>query len=61
MVKEKLLKGIVFVVGGGKKDELMIVKVNDIVIFGQYFGMEIKVDGKILLIMCELDIYGIVG
>lgn len=34
MVKEKLLKGIVFVVGGGKKDELMIVKVNDIVIFG---------------------------
>lgn len=58
--KEKPLKGTVLAVGGGKKDEPMTVKVNDTVIFGQYSGTEIKVDGKTLLIMRESDIYGIV-
>lgn len=59
--KEKPLKGTVLAVGGGKKDEPMTVKVDDTVIFGQYSGTEIKVDGKTLLIMRESDIYGIVG
>lgn len=59
--KEKPLKGTVLAVGGGKKDEPMTVKVSDTVIFGQYSGTEIKVDGKTLLIMRESDIYGIVG
>lgn len=59
--KEKPLKGTILAVGGGKKDEPMTVKVNDTVIFGQYSGTEIKVDGKNLLIMRESDIYGIVG
>jgi chaperonin GroES len=37
----------------------MTVKVGDVVLYGQYSGTEIKLDGKNLLIMKEADIYGI--
>jgi chaperonin GroES len=57
--KEKPLKGTVIAIGDGKKDEPMTVKVGDTVLFGQYSGTEIKMDGKTLLIMKEADIYGI--
>jgi chaperonin GroES len=57
--KEKPLKGIVVAAGKGKKDEPMTVKVGDEVLYGQYSGTEIKLDGKTLLIMRESDIYGI--
>lgn len=39
----------------------MQVKVDDTVIYGQYSGTEIKIDGKDYLIMKEGDIYGIIG
>ena len=58
--KEKPLKGTAIAVGPGKVDEPMTVKVGDSVIFGQYSGTEIKLDGKNYLIMREADIYGIV-
>ncbi|MDG0973378.1 MAG: co-chaperone GroES [Crocinitomicaceae bacterium] len=58
--KEKPLKGTVIAVGPGKVDEPMTVKVGDSVIYGQYSGTEIKLDGKNYLIMREADIYGIV-
>jgi chaperonin GroES len=57
--KEKPLKGMVIAIGDGKKDEPMTVKVGDTVLFGQYSGTEIKMDGQTLLIMKEADIYGI--
>lgn len=57
--KEKPLKGTIIAAGEGKKDEPMTVKVGDTVLFGQYSGTEIKLDGKTLLIMRESDIYGI--
>jgi len=57
--KEKPLKGTVIAAGKGKKDEPMNVKVGDEVLYGQYSGTEIKLDGKSLLIMRESDIYGI--
>jgi chaperonin GroES len=57
--KEKPLKGTVIAAGKGKKDEPMTVKVGDVVLYGQYSGTEIKLDGKNLLIMKEADIYGI--
>jgi chaperonin GroES len=44
--KEKPLKGTVIAVGPGKVDEPMTVKVGDSVIYGQYSGTEIKLDGK---------------
>jgi len=57
--KEKPLQGTVIAVGPGLKDEPMTVKVNDKVLYGQYSGQEIKLDGKNYLIMKEADIYGI--
>ncbi|MFM2316493.1 MAG: hypothetical protein RLZZ155_825 [Bacteroidota bacterium] len=57
--KEKPLRGTIVAAGAGKKDEPMTVKVGDSVLFGQYSGTEIKIDGLTYLIMRESDIYGI--
>ena len=57
--KEKPLRGIVVAAGSGKKDEPMSVKVGESILYGQYAGTEIKIDGKNFLIMRESDIYGI--
>jgi len=57
--KEKPLKGIVIAVGPGKKDEPMTLKEGDTVLYGQYSGTEIKLEGKTYLIMRESDVYGI--
>jgi len=59
--KEKPRKGIVVAVGDGKKDEPMVVKVGDSVLYGQYSGTDLKVEGKDYLIMKQSDIYAIVG
>lgn len=59
--KEKPLKGTIVAVGQGKKEEPMTVKVGDSVIYGQYSGTEIAIEGKKYLIMKESDIYGIIG
>lgn len=57
--KEKPLKGKVIAAGIGKPDEPMTVKVGDEVLFGQYSGSEIILDGTKYMIMRETDIYGI--
>lgn len=57
--KEKPLQGKIIAAGNGTKDEPLTVKVGDNVLFGQYAGTEIKLDGKAFLIMREADIYGI--
>ena len=59
--KEKPRKGKVVAAGNGKVDEPMTVKVGDEVLYGQYSGTEIKIDGTDYLIMKESDIYAIVG
>mgnify|MGYP001206329092 FL=1 len=38
----------------------MNVSVGDTVIFGQYGGNEIKLNGEDYLILCEKDIFGVV-
>ena len=58
--KEKPLKGKVIAAGSGKTDEPITVKVGDEVLYGQYSGTEIKLDGKTFLIMRESDIFAIV-
>ena len=58
--KEKPLQGKVIAVGPGKVDEPMTVKAGDSVLYGQYSGQEIKLDGNTYLIMRESDIYGII-
>jgi chaperonin GroES len=58
-VKEKPLQGTIMAVGLGKKDEPMTLKIGDSVLYGQYAGTEIKIEGKNYLIMRESDVYGI--
>ncbi len=62
---EKPTRGEVFAVGDGKKCDdgtccKLTVKVGDNVLFGQYAGTEITVDGEKLLIMREDDVLAIV-
>ncbi|MCF0219627.1 MAG: co-chaperone GroES [Muribaculaceae bacterium] len=58
--KEKPLKGKVLAVGNGTKDEEMIVKNGDTVLYGKYAGTEIELDGEKYLIMRQSDILGII-
>lgn len=54
--KEKPLRGKVLAVGNGTKDEEMILKAGDSVLFGKYAGSEIELDGKKYLIMRQSDV-----
>jgi len=58
--KEKPLKGQVVAVGNGTKDEEMIVKVGDNVLYGKYAGTELELDGEKFLIMRQSDILAII-
>ncbi len=62
---EKPTKGEIVAVGEGKSNDNgsrspMTVKVGDNVLFGQYAGTEIAVDGEKVLVMREDDILAIV-
>ena len=57
--KEKPLKGIVIATGDGTKDEKMVVKKGDEVLYGKYAGTELELDGDKLIIMRQSDILAI--
>jgi chaperonin GroES len=62
--KEKPSQGEVIAVGNGRilengETRALAVKVGDKVVFGQYAGNTVKIDGEELLIMSESDIYGV--
>ena len=57
--KEKPLKGKVIAIGNGTKDEEMVVKPDDTVLYGKYAGTEIELDGEKYLIMKQSDIVAI--
>lgn len=54
--KEKPLRGTVLAVGNGTKDEEMILKAGDSVLYGKYAGTEIEIDGKKYLMMRQSDV-----
>jgi chaperonin GroES len=54
--KEKPLKGEVMAVGNGTKDEPMVLKAGDTVLYGKYAGTEIEIDGTLYLIMRQSDV-----
>ena len=58
--KEKPLTGEVIAVGNGTKDEEMVVKTGDNVLYGKYAGTEIELDGDKFLIMRQSDILAII-
>ena len=62
--KEKPQEGEVVAVGPGARDSNgkispMDVKTGDIVLFGKWYGTEVKIDGKEYSIMKESDIMGV--
>lgn len=57
--KEKPLRGTVKAVGQGTKDEAMVVKEGDTVLYGKYAGTELEVDGVKYLMMRQSDILAI--
>ena len=58
--KEKPQRGIVMAAGPGKKDEPVVVKTGDTVLYDKYAGTEIQIEGQDYLIMRESDILAIV-
>lgn len=54
--KEKPAKGEVVAVGRGTKDEEMLLKVGDVVLYGKYAGTEIEHEGEKYLIMRQSDV-----
>lgn len=57
--KEKPLRGTVLAVGNGTKDEEMVLKEGDNVLYGKYAGTEIELDGEKYLIMRQTDVLAI--
>lgn len=58
--KEKPLRGEVMAVGNGTKDEAMVVKVGDTVLYGKYAGTELELDNEKFLIMRQSDILAVI-
>lgn len=58
--KEKPLKGEVMAVGHGTKDEEMVLKVGDNVLYGKYAGTEIEYEGEKYLMMRQSDVLAII-
>ena len=58
--KEKPLRGTVVAVGNGTKDEEMVVKEGDEVLYGKYAGTEIEFAGDKVLIMRQNEILAVI-
>jgi chaperonin GroES len=59
--KEKPLQGSVVAVGKGTKDEEMVLKAGDNVLYGKYSGTEVELDGEKYLIMRQSDVLAVLG
>ena len=59
--KEKPQRGKVVAVGQGPKDEVMVLKENDVVLYGKYAGTELEYEGEKYLIMRQSDVLAVVG
>ena len=59
--KEKPLKGEVLAVGNGTKDEEMVLKVGDTVLYGKYSGNEVELDDEKYLIMRQSDVLAVLA
>lgn len=58
--KEKPFNGKIVAVGEGTKDEKMILKEGDNVLYGKYSGTEIELDGEKYLMMRQSDVLAII-
>ena len=58
--KEKPLHGKIVATGKGTKDEEMILKEGDEVLYGKYSGTEIELEGEKFLMMRQSDVLAII-
>lgn len=58
--KEKPLKGTVVATGNGTKDEEMVLKAGDTVLYGKYSGTEIEFEGTKYLMMRQSDVLAVI-
>ena len=58
--KEKPQSGKVVAVGNGTKEEEMILKVGDEVLYGKYAGTELENEGEKYLMMRQSDVLAVV-
>lgn len=58
--KEKPLRGTVLAVGNGTKDEPMILKQGDQVLYGKYAGTELEFEGEKYLIIKQQDVLAVI-
>ncbi len=59
--KEKPLQGTIVAVGKGTKDEEMVLKEGDKVLYGKYAGTELEFEGKKYLIMRQSDVVAVLA
>ena len=59
--KEKPLQGTIVAVGKGTKDEEMVLKEGDTVLYGKYAGTELEFEGKNYLIMRQSDVVAVLA
>ena len=59
--KEKPLQGTVVAVGGGTKDEQMVLIAGDVVLYGKYAGTELEHEGTKYLIMRQSDVVAVLA
>ena len=57
--KEKPLHGTIVAAGNGTKDEEMILKEGDEVLYGKYAGTELEFGGEKYLMMRQSDVLAI--
>ena len=58
--KEKPLHGTIKAVGQGTKDEAMILKEGDEVLYGKYSGTELEFEGTKYLMMRQSDVLAVI-
>ena len=58
--KEKPLRGRIVAAGKGSKDEEMILKEGDEVLYGKYAGTELELAGEKFLIMRQSDVLAVI-
>ena len=59
--KEKPQHGTIVAAGSGTKDEEMILKEGDEILYGKYSGTELEFDGTKYLIMRQSDVLAVVN
>ena len=59
--KEKPLQGKVVAVGKGTKDEEMVLKAGDTVLYGKYAGTELEFEGQKFLVMRQSDVVAVIA